>query len=98
MNPADAGIFRSLSNESFGLVLLPKGPVDSIDKGSCVIYLLGPQRLKGMSGNKASSYFLAAVQTCIDRDLALPIKNEAVSGLRQSSAVHLCFWACLCAT
>lgn len=54
--------------------LLREGAAESIDKGTCVIYSQGPERLTKMSGNKASCYFLTAVQTCIDRNLALQIK------------------------
>lgn len=54
--------------------LLQEGVAESMDKGTCVIYSVGPERLTKMSGNKASCYFLTAVQTCIDRYLALQIK------------------------
>lgn len=50
------------------------GAAERIDKGTCVIYSQGPERLTKMSGNKASCYFLTAVQTCIDRNLAPQIK------------------------
>lgn len=57
-----------------GAVCCRKGAVESIDKGTCIIYSQGPERLTKMSGNKASCYFLTAVQTCIDRNLAPPKK------------------------
>lgn len=48
--------------------------LQSSDEWTCVIYSQGPGRLTKAIGNKASSYFLTAVQTCIDRSLALHTK------------------------
>lgn len=64
------GIFRCLSNERYGPFVAGKGAGESMDKGTCVIYSQRPERLTKMSGNKASCYFLTAVQTCIDRNVA----------------------------
>lgn len=80
--------------------LLQKGVAESMDKGTCVIYSLGPERLTKMSGNKASCYFLTAVQTCIDRYLALQIKMR-LSCWRQTNQALLsmctvCVCMCVC--
>lgn len=74
MNTAEVGIFSSISDERSGLFVVGGGAAETIDKGTCVIYSQGPERLTKMSGNKASCYFLTAVQTCIDRNLAPQIK------------------------
>lgn len=83
-----------------GAVCCRRGAVESIDKGTCIIYSQGPERLTKMSGNKASCYFLTAVQTCIDRNLAPQKKNETPSGWRQTKGALLsvCAASCLCAS
>lgn len=54
--------------------LLREQLTKSIGKGTCIIYSQGLERPTKMSGNKASCYFLTAVQTWIDKNLALQIK------------------------
>lgn len=73
--------------------LLREKVTKAIDKGTCVIYSRGPERLTKMSGNKASCYFLTVVQTCIDRNLALEIKMR-LSGWWQNLLGPI-VWECI---
>lgn len=74
-----------------GAVCYRRGAVESIDKGTCIIYSLGPERLTKMSGNKASCYFLTAVQTCIDRNLAPQKKKwDWVADVKPTGHYCLC--------
>lgn len=78
MNTAEVGICSSVFVKIGAVCCRRWGgggrAAESIDKGTCIIYSQGPERLTKMSGNKASCYFLTAVQTCIDRNLAPQIK------------------------
>lgn len=90
------GFSVAFSAKKHGLFMAKRKATESIDKRTFVIYLQGPERLTKMNGNKASCYFLTAVQTFIDRNLALQIKMRLwVADVKATGhcvlCVHVCF-------
>lgn len=85
--------------KDMGCFVAVGGAAESIDKQTSVIYSQGPERLTKMSGTKASCYFLTAVQTCIDRNLALQIKKWSSEWLTSNQIDTIvcfrCQFACL---